>query len=370
MKDLIGRLYGYTHALERAMRDNSSDIFPLAASVKVTSRCNSRCRYCHIWARGNDDIPQVKIERIIDELASLGVQVITLTGGEALMRDDLPAIVARIRSHRMIACLNSNGILLGTPRLNAVIEAGLHAVTLSLDTMDADVYQRVRGIPLSLVLNGLDAIAEIQKTHSNLNASVNCVVSRANLNQILPLVERCHAHGIPVGFQPIHRLKGIWAETEEDEQDLFPDERDAPELFDLFNRLAELKKKGYLIANEFAYLRGIPEYLAYRRLPPRFKCIAGFTSIGIDDSFNVYSCVSMQPIGNLRETSLLDIWRSKAYESRRAEMLALRCPGCWLRCHSERCSDEWLEGIIKWIIFLNLPADHKARAYEASRGCS
>jgi len=109
--------------------------------ISVTDRCNMRCRYCmpeqeYVWLPRESILSFEEIDRLTGIFAGLGVDKIRLTGGEPLLRRDLPTLVAllRLRPELRDIALTTNGILLGryATELRA---AGLRRVTVSLDTL-------------------------------------------------------------------------------------------------------------------------------------------------------------------------------------------------------------------------------------------
>ena len=112
--------------------------------ISVTDRCNMRCRYCmpeqdYVWLPRESILSFEEIDRLVGIFARLGVQKLRLTGGEPLLRHELPKLVALIRRHpdlRDIA-LTTNGILLSR-HARDLRQAGLDRVTVSLDTLRAE----------------------------------------------------------------------------------------------------------------------------------------------------------------------------------------------------------------------------------------
>src|SRR3954468_7884583 len=109
--------------------------------ISVTDRCNMRCRYCmpeqeYVWLPRESILSFEEIDRLTGIFANLGVDKVRLTGGEPLLRHELPALVWLLSRHpelRDIA-LTTNGILLA--RYAAELKAaGLGRVTVSLDTL-------------------------------------------------------------------------------------------------------------------------------------------------------------------------------------------------------------------------------------------
>lgn len=331
----------YINLLNQSMDQQSVLIHPLMASVSITGRCNSKCSYCGIWMDKTTDLPVEDWHMAIEELGSIGVQLISLTGGEPLLYRETELLIRRIRERGMIASLTTNGMLINPARLQSLREAGLNSLGISLDTIDPGTYAAIRGAPIEPVLRALKYVSE----SSDFRAAVNCVVSRKNISLIVPLVEYCSERGIFVSFQPLH----ISPRDHLVESGLIFTEQDLTELHALVEKLLSLQQSGYKIEADTNYLQGFPEFLVYQRIPPDFICTAGFTTIAIDQDLNVKSCWSMRPIGNLHKSKLIDLWQSKTYDDRRKTMMKLQCPKCWYRCHTEYCSEEWIRKFLGWI---------------------
>src|SRR3979490_1289084 len=109
--------------------------------VSVTDRCNLRCNYCmpqeeYVWLPKQELLTFAEITRLVDVFTSLGVTDVRLTGGEPLLRRDLPRLVEMLAANPRIhdLALTTNGVLFAE-HAEALRAAGLHRVTLSLDTL-------------------------------------------------------------------------------------------------------------------------------------------------------------------------------------------------------------------------------------------
>jgi cyclic pyranopterin phosphate synthase len=177
-------------ALSRPLRD---------LRISVIDRCNFRCPYCMPEGEFADDAVFLskserlrfeEIERIARAFVSLGVRKLRLTGGEPLLRRDLPQLVRMLRRISGVEdlALTTNGVLL--PRVAAALrEAGLMRLTVSLDTLDADTFRNLSGGrgEVGEVLAGI-AAAEAAGFD---RLKLNCVVMRGvNDAQVLDLIER------------------------------------------------------------------------------------------------------------------------------------------------------------------------------------
>ncbi len=167
--------------------------------ISVTDRCNFRCTYCmpkSVFGRDFHFLPQAEllsfeeIARLARIFADLGVTKIRLTGGEPLLRRDLEKLVALLAVIPGISdlSLTTNGSLLAT-KARALRDAGLHRVTISLDSLDDVTFRALNDVdfPVARVLEGIAAALEAGFTPIKLNM----VVKRgANLKDVLPMARR------------------------------------------------------------------------------------------------------------------------------------------------------------------------------------
>jgi cyclic pyranopterin phosphate synthase len=134
--------------------------------ISVTDRCNLRCQYCmpepeYAWLPRESILDFEEIAALADVFTSLGVDRVRITGGEPLLRRDLPALISMLAARRAIRdlAMTTNGVLLANqaPALRA---AGLHRITISLDTLQPDRFQALaRFDELPAVLAGIEAAA-------------------------------------------------------------------------------------------------------------------------------------------------------------------------------------------------------------------
>ena len=136
--------------------------------LSVTDRCNLRCEYCmpeddYVWLPREDVLRFEEISALVDIFISLGVDKVRLTGGEPLLRRDLPALVAMLAGKPGLAdlALTTNGVLLAD-QVGALEAAGLGRVTVSLDTLRRDRFKKLtRFDELDAVRAGIAAAARV-----------------------------------------------------------------------------------------------------------------------------------------------------------------------------------------------------------------
>lgn len=177
--------------------------------VSVTDRCNFRCRYCmpqEVFGPGFRFLPRAEvltfeeIELVARALVSLGAKKVRLTGGEPLLRRELPALVKRLATIPGVEdlAMTTNGALLGR-YAGQLAAAGLGRVTVSLDSLDEQVFREMNGVGVAVqtVLDGIEAA-----TRAGLGpVKLNCVVRRGlNDGGILDLAEFARARGHQLRF--------------------------------------------------------------------------------------------------------------------------------------------------------------------------
>ncbi len=177
---------GITDRLHRPLQD---------LRISVTDQCNFRCTYCMPKEIFGPDYPFLtrtellsfdEIIRIASQFAKAGVEKIRITGGEPLLRKNLPDLLKRLRAIEGIRdiALTTNGVLL--PKMAVSLKkAGMDRVTVSLDTLDDNLFGIIngRGVGVSPVLKGIEAAHE-----AGLAVKINMMVKKGiNDKEILPM---------------------------------------------------------------------------------------------------------------------------------------------------------------------------------------
>ncbi|PYP15263.1 MAG: GTP 3',8-cyclase MoaA [Gemmatimonadetes bacterium] len=171
--------------------------------VSVTDRCNLRCRYCmpeqeYVWLPKQSILTFEEITRLVGVFASLGVEKVRLTGGEPLLRHDLPALarmLAGVSGVRDLA-MTTNGLLLAK-QAEDLRRAGLGRVTVSLDTL-----RPARMRELARTDKHADVLAGIAGARAaGFPLKLNTVVMRGtNDDELVDLIEFGRAHDAEVRF--------------------------------------------------------------------------------------------------------------------------------------------------------------------------
>jgi cyclic pyranopterin phosphate synthase len=184
--------------------------------ISVTDRCNIRCFYCMpdepIQFTAREEILSFEeIEHFVRVAASLGVNKLRITGGEPLVRKDLPRLIEKLVAVPGITdvALTTNAVLLGQ-HAKALYGAGLRRLNIHLDTLDRERFKQItRRDELPRVLSGIDAAVEAGFKNIKLN-----VVAVKNLIEpdIIPMALYCRERGFEprfIEFMPLD-AQSLW----------------------------------------------------------------------------------------------------------------------------------------------------------------
>lgn len=182
--------------------------------ISVTDRCNLRCVYCippvgFEWKAKDEILSYKEITRFVTVAAGLGIRYVRLTGGEPLVRPDLPILISALSAIPGIEelSLTTNGTLL-EKLAKPLAEAGLRRVNISLDTLDAEKFRRItRGGDIEQVWRGI-AAADAVGFHP---IKINSVIVRGlNSDELIPLADLTRKHPWHIRFielMPIGNLE-------------------------------------------------------------------------------------------------------------------------------------------------------------------
>jgi len=325
--------------------DPASRFAPRTCVYEVTLACDARCVHCGSSAgrARADELGTDEALRLFDDLALLGCESVTLSGGEPLLRADWPALAAGVRARGMRAELITNG-LTAAEQADRIAAAGLFGVTFSVDG-PPEIHDRLRGVrgALERLLAGAAALA---KRGVRIGAATQ--VNRANLDH-LDLLHDLLVDNRFEGWQLQLTMPHGRAAARAAELCLAP-----VGLLRLEQELLAIKARTHLFvqaADNIGYM-GLREPVLRSGVPGQAAvyagCQAGMRVVGVTSDGTVRGCLSMPAAfdeGSLRQRSLVEIWRDPqafAYNRRFAVAdLDEPCRGCAFArvcrggCHSQ-----------------------------------
>ena len=226
--------------------------------VSVTDRCNLRCRYCmpeddYVWLPRRSILTFEETEHLVRVFTGLGVTKVRLTGGEPLLRHDLPELVRQLARNGAITdlALTTNGLLLAR-HAAALLEAGLGRVTVSLDTLRPErMLEFAKSARHAEVLEGIAAARAAGFWHLKLNT---VVIRGYNDDELADLIEFGRAHEAEVRFIEYMDVGGAthWS------MDQVVSQREIIErLTRRYGKIEALAEKGSAPAERFALPDGV-----------------------------------------------------------------------------------------------------------------
>jgi GTP 3',8-cyclase len=172
--------------------------------LSVTDRCNLRCEYCmpeaeYQWLPREDVLHFEEISALVDVFLALGVDRLRLTGGEPLLRRDIPALVRMLAAKPGLRdlAMTTNGVLLAD-QIDALAAAGLRRLTVSLDTLHADRFKALtRFDELAHVHEGIAAASRVLGHDLKIDT---VVIRGVNDDELVDLIEYGKSAGAEVRF--------------------------------------------------------------------------------------------------------------------------------------------------------------------------
>lgn len=289
---------------------------PVWCSWQITDRCNFRCRFCSAWKRHGKEREQTlqEIETSAANLARLGTMVVSMTGGEPFVRQDLPEIVRALALHHF-PFVSTNGWLVTEERARALVEAGLWGIGVSLDYADAARHDRNRGQE-GAHARAIEALRILQAARIRGRPQVNlmCTLMHDNLEDLHALAELAREIGCRMRIQPYSVLKTGDTSL-----------RHPPPVAD---RLLELRREVPSVATSPVVLEKFDLALA-DGVP---GCVAGRYMLNIDPYGRVAKCPEDQanPVGHILRDDAESLLRGLRDRHR-----ANTCRACWYNCRNE-----------------------------------
>lgn len=238
---------------------------PVYVQFYVTARCNLTCKQCNI-IYSNSDVRECtisEIERIADNLAKLEVAIVLLTGGEPFIRHDLPDIIRAFTSRGIHVRMQTNGHA-SPSQIESVIKAGGRDISISLDSLNPAVQDRINGgFPGSWerAIRTMALFTECLPPEESF-ASIGCVIQRENLKDIPAVIEFGSQIGWFTSLVPVHvskysrpRAFQIFDQKQRLSGDI------APEIHALVHKVREMRREGFLLYDSDQYLDDICRYV-------------------------------------------------------------------------------------------------------------
>ncbi|MEK7874513.1 MAG: radical SAM protein [Chloroflexota bacterium] len=282
------------------------EYLPRIVSWNITAACNLRCSHCYLNAaqRWPNELTTEEGLGLIDQMAEAGVELLIITGGEPLLRKDLPLLASHATGKGITVVLGTNGTLIDRETARILKESGVAAAGISLDSLEPVNHDSFRGIS-GAWLRAIDAIKVCRE--EGLDVLVHTTALKMNHKEIPALIDFAYDRGA----RAFHLFFLVCTGRGEQLTDISPQE---------YERLlaivldAQGRSPGMMVRARCApYIRR----LAYERgsgLAWSAGCLAGTSYCRISPIGDVTPCPYLPlKTGNVRATSFQAIWETSQH---------------------------------------------------------
>lgn len=205
-------------AARQFVRGLASTDHPLLVHLVPIRRCNIDCAYCNEYDKVSEPVAVDVLKARIDKLASVGTSVVAFSGGEPMLHPELDDLIRHIRAHGMLPGLITNGYLLSPKRIQALNEAGLDFLQISIDNVEPDEVSKKSLRLLDKKLQWLSEYAEFDvNINSVLGGGIKHPEDARTINQ------RARALGFSTSIGIIHDHEGALKPLAPAERAVFED---------------------------------------------------------------------------------------------------------------------------------------------------
>jgi radical SAM protein with 4Fe4S-binding SPASM domain len=314
---------------------------PLYVKMKVFYGCNLKCEMCNHWRETREPpVPSDRFMEVLVELAGLGTKKLHISGGEPMLRPQVPEMVEQASSLGIKVTMTTNGTLIDKVKAKRLVEGGLRGVNISIDSPMRKMHEKIRGVEGSFkATTKAVELFRRYKHKGKLTIRINTVVSRTNYQTLETLPELAHELGADgINLIPVDDHCGEILSMRKKDIARFNDE--------IAPRIAERALALGLIVSDgdaFPFGRTDSEVRLGRAGRYAFgyydkhPCYAPWTHSLIDFNGHVYVCCMTReripPLGNIRHQSFKEIWEGAAYRQIRLNMHPPALAAC------KRCDD-------------------------------
>lgn len=328
-------------------------ITPKLLCLEITGECNLRCRQCHLWQSRDSENTLTTEERIrlVEEMGALSSGgTIVLTSGETMLKgEEFFALTSACRRLGLHCFVNTNGTCLNGRNVGRLLREGPSTLSISVDSHRPELHDWLRGVPgiFDRVVDGIRRLISQRDMSHEIKVQMMSILFDRNIREIEDYVTFATELGVDgVVFQVLAPTFG-----NRSSQDLFFAEhfpRD-PEMWDTaMGTILRLQSEGAPILTAARDLNEARD-IAIRKSEGRFPeftdiqvCDSGNRNLMIDRSGDVMLCFFMRsltggrPLGNVRTSTLREIWESEFATETRGIMNTCRKTCGMLNCHRRK----------------------------------
>lgn len=308
---------------------------PLDVICEITYLCNLECPTCFRWTSKPDEheLTADEWKGVIAKLKRwLGVFNLTFTGGEPFLRTDILEIFRFAADNGIMTTVVSNGSFIDQTLARKIVASGLDGLTISLNSLVPEIHNKTRGT--NAAFDEVMRALENMRDREGMRLTLSCTILKENITGLPDVVAYAKKNGLyGVNFQPLMPATTLPVFNKDGQAMKFSigspyrnlvreKEREREVIEDVFGRLVAMKEEGYPILNSSQHLREIAKYLKDPTSPEILEkvCKVGIKNLNIDPFGNVRLCSIFNVVGNVKEGSPDEIWRSVNAATQRDEI--------------------------------------------------
>ncbi|HOQ33084.1 MAG TPA: radical SAM protein [Candidatus Hydrogenedens sp.] len=300
----------------------------------VTYRCNLRCIMCGLCElrehTNPDELTTEEWKSVIQSAKKLGTFIISISGGEPLLRKDLEEIICFAEGNKISTHLCTNGTLIDKDRAKTLRESGLKTISFSLDSAIEEVHDAIRG--KGQYQKTITGIQNIRCIAPEIRISINTVITKTNFRNISSLVPLAKKLGaVQIKFAPIHSNLLHRFKNEKAWEELFFNEKELQELDNELTKAKNLCKIERILTTSDRFYSGISRSFLEQNI---FTCFAGFLDCTVAPDGKVGACCDIETPLSVREQALDKIWKSAAFHPARQKVCQCK-KYCWDTTNTE-----------------------------------
>ncbi|MBZ5681367.1 MAG: radical SAM protein [Acidobacteriia bacterium] len=294
---------------------------PLSVQLDLTYRCNERCVHCYLDHDDHGEMTTAEIKYLLDEMAEAGVFILTISGGEIMLRRDFFEILEYARRLTFCIKLKTNAVLIREREAARIRDLGVESVQVSIYSHRPEVHDAITLVPGSLK-RSLDAIRFLKS--QGLKVIIANVLMTENMQDYQ-------------GVRALAEELGVNSTLDPTVTPMMDGNRSTVRLGVDESALKQVFRDQSLVGDvdEFCAVAASPSEDQMQALP----CSAGHTAAYVSPYGDVYPCVQFPlPSGNVRKQRFIDIWK---HSDQLREVRSIRLkdlPSCSQCAHGSTCT--------------------------------
>lgn len=293
---------------------------PVLVNLEVIKNCNATCHFCSCWkAEGG---PRLKdYGPVVEKLKPI---VVSINGGEPLLRTDICDIIRQVKPHAIYTALITNAGLLTREKAVKLHEAGLDQLTISLDYLD-ERHDKVRGIPD--LYRHISTLIPLIRADGFNNIVLNTIIMSSNLDHVVDMAKRAREWGVKISFSAYSPNKAG------NSTELIREKDRLKKLKEVMEELKSLKKSSKNITSSEYFFNHVSIFFEHEFIG---GCKAGQRWVTVTPDGYVQPCSETPAVCHYTE------WTPDKFGN-------IDCDVCWYACRAESQAPVTWRRIASWM---------------------